>query len=93
VNLRRFLTVLYLAVFAGVSFAAWQYFDNAQKEYRQMKTMEEKNRQRLDEAERELRREEVILQRLRTDPAYVEQQIRLRLGYAKPDDMIFKFEQ
>jgi cell division protein FtsB len=84
---------LYLVVFLGVSVAAWLYFDDARKEYRHLREVEAQNRMRLDEAERELRREEVILQRLRTDPAYVEQQIRRRLGYAKPDDVIFKFEQ
>ena len=84
---------LYLVVFLGVSIAVWVYFDDARKEYRHLEEVEAQNRMRLDEAERELRREEVILQRLRTDPAYVEQQIRRRLGYAKPDDVIFKFEQ
>jgi len=93
VTIRRFLLCLYLVVFAGVSFAAWLYFDDARKEYGHLREVEARNRTRLDEAERELRREEVILQRLRTDPAYVEQQIRRRLGYAKPDDVIFKFEQ
>lgn len=92
-NLRRFLVILYLAVFVGVSMAAWLYFDNAREEYQHLKKVEEQNRVRLEEAERELQREQVILQRLRTDPAYVEQQIRRRLGYAKPDDMIFKFDQ
>jgi len=93
VNLRRLLLCLYLAVFAGVSIAAWLYFDDAQKEYQHLRAVEAQNRLRLDEAERELQREEVILQRLRTDPAYVEQQIRRRLGYARPDDVIFKFAE
>jgi len=30
--------------------------------------------------------------RLRTDPAYVERVIRRQLGYAKPDEFIFRFE-
>lgn len=92
-NLRRLLLCLYLAVFAGVSIAAWVYFDDAQKEYAHLKATEARNRMRLEAAERELRQENIILQRLRTDPAYVEQQIRRRLGYAKPDEGIFKFEQ
>ena len=93
-NLRRILlSCLCLAVFAGVTVAVWLYVDNMREEYRHLRAVEAQNRQRLDEAERELRREEVILQRLRTDPAYVEQQIRRRLGYAKPDDVIFKFDQ
>ena len=35
---------------------------------------------------------EASLRRLRTDPAFVEQQIRRNLGYAKPDEIIFRFE-
>jgi cell division protein FtsB len=36
--------------------------------------------------------QEIVLQRLRTDPAYVEKVIRRKLGYAKPDEFIFRFE-
>ena len=37
--------------------------------------------------------QEKILQRLRTDPAYVERVIRRKLGYAKPDEYIFRFDE
>jgi cell division protein FtsB len=30
---------------------------------------------------------------MRNDPAFVETVIRRRLGYAKPDEFIFRFEQ
>jgi cell division protein FtsB len=33
-----------------------------------------------------------MLERLRSDPAYVEMVIRRRMGYAKPDEFIFRFE-
>ncbi|MBP9914392.1 MAG: septum formation initiator family protein, partial [Opitutaceae bacterium] len=33
-----------------------------------------------------------ILDRLRNDPEYVEKVIRRRVGYAKPDEFIFRFE-
>ena len=46
----------------------------------------------LAEAQLKLREQEKILDRLRTDPAYVELVIRRQLGYAKPEEMIFRFE-
>ena len=33
------------------------------------------------------------LKRLRTDHAYVEKVIRRKLGYAKPEEYIFRFEE
>ncbi|HRJ48846.1 MAG TPA: septum formation initiator family protein, partial [Opitutaceae bacterium] len=49
-------------------------------------------RQRLAEAQQRLKEHEIILERLRTDPAYVEMVIRRRLGYVKPDEVVFRFE-
>ena len=39
------------------------------------------------------KRQEEILRRLRADPAYVEQQIRRNLGFARPDETLFRFEE
>lgn len=92
-NLRRLLLLLYLALFAGVGVMATLYFADAREEYRQFRMVEARDRQRLDEAESRLKRQEEILRRLRTDPAYVEQQIRRNLGYARPDETLFRFEE
>ncbi len=92
-NLRRLILFVYLASFAGLGVAAWMYFAEARLEYKHLEQVEAQNKRRLEAAERELKREEVVLQRLRTDPEFVEQQIRKRLGYARPDDTIFRFDQ
>ena len=42
--------------------------------------------------EGELREQQRTLERLRTDPDFVEKIIRQRLGYAKPGDLIFRFD-
>lgn len=91
-NLRRLFVILYLALFVGLGVMALIYFNDAREEYQRYKAVETHNRQRLDEAEKRLLRQEQILRRLRTDPAFVEQQIRRNLGYAKPDEIIFRFE-
>jgi len=45
------------------------------------------------ELEARLREQEIVLERLRSDPAYVEKVIRRRLGYAKPDEFVFRFPE
>ncbi len=92
-TLRGFIFILFLLLFAGSSAAAGFYFLDAREEYNRQKTIETANRARLAETEKNLREEERMLERLRTDPAYVEKVIRRKLGYAKPDEYIFRFEE
>ena len=91
-TLRRLTLILYLALFAGISAAAAMFFLDARKEYEKLSAIQAEDRQRLNLAEKRLREQEIVLQRLRTDPAYVEKVIRRRLGYVKPDEFIFRFE-
>ena len=92
-TLRGFIFILFLVFFAGLSAAAGFYFFDAREEYNRQKTVEAANRVRLAEAEEKLRDQERVLERLRTDPAYVEKVIRRKLGYAKSDEYIFRFEE
>jgi cell division protein DivIC len=93
VNLRRIIVSLYLALFLGVALMSGVFFWQAQQEYRKLHDLELANRQKLQEAQLRLREQEKILDRLRTDPAYVERVIRQRLGYAKPDEFIFRIRE
>jgi cell division protein DivIC len=36
--------------------------------------------------------QQTTLERLRDDPAFVERVIRERLGFARPDEVVFRFE-
>ena len=54
---------------------------------------ESHNRRRLAEAQERLREQERVLERLRSDPAYVDKVIRKKLGYAEPDEFIYRFEE
>ena len=60
-------------------------------EYAQVLQVEAETRQRLAEVEARQAEQEVVLDRLRNDPAYVERVIRSRLGYAKPEEFVFRF--
>jgi len=92
VNFRRLIVSLYLALFLGVAATSAYYFVQTQREYDRLKKLHRESEIRLAEAREKLREQDRILERLRTDPAYVEKVIRRRLFYAKPDEYIFRFE-
>lgn len=91
-NLRSLIVGLYLLLFLAVGVASGVYFWEARAEYNRLRQIEAANRRRLAEAEARLVEQEKILERLRNDPVYVEKVIRRRLGYAKPDEFIFRFD-
>ncbi|MDE3085068.1 MAG: septum formation initiator family protein [Verrucomicrobiota bacterium] len=89
---RRIVAIVYGLIFLAVSAVFGVSLWQARAEYERLRAQEIASRQRLAEAEHRLHDQEQILQRLRTDPDYVERIIRQRLGYAKPDEHIFRFE-
>ena len=91
-SLRRIIVSVYLLLFLAVGAASGLYFLDAREEYNRLRQQQETSRRRLAEAEAKLREQEKILERLRTDPVYVEKVIRRRLGYAKPEEFIFRFK-
>lgn len=90
--LHRIFLVLCVIVSIGVIAGLAVVLVRTQAEYRRMVGIEAQTRQRLAEIELRLAEQEVVLERLRTDPAYVEMVIRRRLGYAKPEEYVFRFE-
>jgi cell division protein DivIC len=92
VNLRRVIVGFYFVLFLGVGLTSGVIFLQARAEYDQLKQQEAASRRRLAESEAKLREQERIIERLRSDPVYVEKVIRRRLNYAKPDEFIFRFE-
>jgi cell division protein FtsB len=93
VNWRRLIITLYVVLFAGLGVGAGALFLDARAEYVLLKQAEADGQRRLAEAQTRLAEQERILQRLRTDPDFVEKVIRQRLGYAKPGEYIFRFEK
>lgn len=92
-SLRRFIVSLYLGLFLAVGLTAGVFFWQTREEYDRLKQTEAASQRRLAEVKQRLAEQEKTLERLRTDPAYVEKIIRLKLGYAKPDEFIFRFPQ
>jgi len=92
VNSRRVILSLYLLLFAGLGVTGTYLFMDAHAEYSRLEQVERLNRTRLAEVQERLRSQEKVLERLRSDPAFVDRVIRKKLGYAKPDEFIFRFE-
>ena len=93
VNSRRLIVTLYALLFAGLGVGAGAFFIDAREEYHQLKQAETDAQRRLAEAQTRLAEQEKILQRLQSDPEFVEKVIRQRLGYAKPGEYIFRYER
>jgi cell division protein DivIC len=92
VNLRPAIISFYLLLFLSLAAGAGVFFLQTRREYNQLLLAEAQSRRQLVEAQQKLHEQERILDRLRNDPAFVEMAIRRRLGYAKPNEMIFRFE-
>jgi cell division protein DivIC len=92
VNARRVVILIYTLLFFALSAVFGVSLWQTRAEYLQLRAQEAVSQRRLAEAEQRLRDQQQILVRLRTDPAYVERIIRQQLGYAKPDEFIFRFE-
>jgi cell division protein DivIC len=91
VNYRHVILGLYLLLFVGLGVAGGYLFLDARHEYNRLIQVEDTNRQRLAEVQARLRSQAVELDRLRNDPAYVDSVIRKKLGYSKPDEFLFRF--
>ena len=91
-HLRRIIVTFYLLLFLSVGAGSSVFFLQTRREYNQLKLVEAATQRRLNEAEQRLKEQESTLQKLRTDPDYVAMIIRKRLGYAKPDEFVFRFE-
>jgi cell division protein FtsB len=93
VNSRRLFFSLFVLLFAALAVVDALFFVQTREEYTRLHTMNLDNQRRLEEATARLQQQETVLQRLRTDPAYVEKVIRIRLGYAKPDEGVYRFPE
>lgn len=91
--LRQIIVAIYLLLFLSVGAGSAVFFWQTRQEYNQLRQVELATQRRLAESEERLKEQERVLHRLRTDPAFVEMKIRQRLGYARPEEFIFRFEQ
>ena len=91
-SLRRVATAAAWTLFVCLGAATGVFFVRAWQDYQLLRAQETTMATRLAKAEAQLKDQERVLQRLRTDPAYVERVIRRKLGYARADEFVFRFE-
>lgn len=91
-TLRRLFFVAAAGLFASLAVMLGLFFYDAREEYLRLRSIESEDARRLAEAEARLQAQEIVLDRLRHDPSYVERVIRRDLGYARPNEYLFRFE-
>lgn len=67
------------------------FFMDSKEEYKKLKITEMQNEQRLADAQAKLAEDQKTLERLKTDPAFVQQCIEKELGYVKPESQVYRF--
>ncbi len=92
-NYAKSIQVAFGVVFAAVTLWAATFFVQMHRELKMLRAQEEANQRRLAEAEARLQEQEKYLDRLRHDPALVERLIRQKLGYARAEEFVFRFEE
>ncbi len=92
VTSHRLIVLLYFVLLTGCGVWAGAMLLEARAEYDQLKQIQAASVARLTAAETRLREQERTLERLRSDPYFVEKVIRNQLAYGKPGEVIFRFE-
>lgn len=92
-NLSKLTNGFFAVLFTGITLWATAFFVQMHRELKTLRAQEEANRRLLAAAEAKLKEQERYLEQLRHDPALVERIIRQKLGYAKGDEFVFRFEE
>lgn len=79
-------------VVSAIAVVATIWFLEANGELQQLRAVEKANEQKVADAKRRLAERETILRRLKEDPAFMEKVLREKAKYARPGDVIFRFE-
>ena len=92
-NLSKLILGIYAAIFMAITAWAGVFFVQMSRDLAMLKAQETANQRRLTEAEARLKAQEKYLDQLRNDPALIERIIRQKLGYAKAQEFVFRFEE
>lgn len=91
-NSRRAIALLYIVLLTVFGVGTGVLFWEARAEYNALKQRQVASQRELAAAKERLAEQERFLQRLRTDPVLVEKVIRQRLGYGRPGEVVFRFD-
>lgn len=93
VNWNKVITVVFVVLFAAVAGWGALFFLELNRELSVLRTHEQNHQRKLAEAREKLAEQERHLERLRRDPALIEQVVRQKLGYARANEFVFRFEE
>jgi cell division protein DivIC len=93
VNFSKIIYGVFGVLFAGITLWAVTAFVGMQRELKIRQADLAAKQLLLAEAEAKLAAQTRYLERLRNDPALVELLIRQKLGYAKGEEFVFRFEE
>lgn len=91
-NSHRLIVLLYVVLLTGIGLGAGALLLEARAEYDKLKQDQAAAAAKLTAARSRLQEQQRILERLRSDPVYVEKVIRKQLGYARPGEVVFRFD-
>jgi len=90
---RRTILAFYALLFLALTLFAGLFFMQTYGEVQGAAAREEENRRVLAELRTRLVEQQKTLERLQGDRAFIERAIREQLRYARPDEVVFRFER
>ena len=92
VNSRRAIAALYAVLLGLFGLGSGVLFLEARAEQAALRGRQARLERELAAAKARLAEQEQFLSRLRTDPVLAEKVIRQRLGYGRPGEVVFRFD-
>src|SRR5690606_34790121 len=92
-KLEKYVLSLFCGSFVAAGVCSSVLLGNTYREHTHIKSRDGYYEQKVAEMEPQLKEKEESLHRLRHDPAFIDRVIRQRLGYAKPGELVFRFEE
>ncbi len=92
-RLEKPVLFLFFGLFVSAAFFLTYLFQQTYREYAAASDRHQQTITKLREAEAGLREKETRLSRLQHDPAYIERTIRMRLGWARDGETLYRFEE
>ena len=92
-NYSKLVQGIFAVLFTAITLWAVAFFVQMHRDLKALQAQQAANQRQLAAAEARLQAQEKYLERLRHDPVLVEQLIRQKLGYAKGEEFVFRFEE
>lgn len=92
-NYSKLVQGIFAVLFTAITLWAVAFFVQMHRDLKALQAQQAANQRQLAAAEARLQLQEKYLDRLRHDPVLVEQLIRQKLGYAKGEEFVFRFDE